>query len=234
MYISIILPFGVIFEPQVDAILRFHVITTHRHQVTRDPTHQGVLDSLRRGIVEYKDVVEYEGNDNVHHNGADGKQGPVNLKFLHNAPFFQNGAKSGFEMCFGPSTLGAGAKTRLESRIMKVTPHCVCRSGNDGLDQASTRWTCVSCLDVVQSIKVPTLLIVSLNLCGAQVDGSMEKGTCSDHDEAGDCTPPLQRAIHPLLPHRLVHCGVSFTHCSSMNKSGIVRNLRKLMHLRGV
>ena len=54
---------------------------------------------------------------------------PVNLKSLHNAPFFQNGlqAKSGFEMCFGPSTLGAGAKTRLESRIKKFTPHCVCR-----------------------------------------------------------------------------------------------------------
>ena len=41
--------------------------------------------------------------------------------------FFQNGAKSGFEMCFGPSTLGAWAKTRLESRIKKFTPHCVCR-----------------------------------------------------------------------------------------------------------
>ena len=27
--------------------------------------------------------------------------------------FCQNGGKSGFEMCFGPSTLGAGAKTRL-------------------------------------------------------------------------------------------------------------------------
>ena len=54
---------------------------------------------------------------------------PVNLKFLHNAPFFQNGlqAKSGFDMCFGPSTLGAGAKTRLESRIKEITPHCVCR-----------------------------------------------------------------------------------------------------------
>ena len=32
-----------------------------------------------------------------------------------------------FEMCFGLSTLGAGAKTRLESRIKKFTPHCVCR-----------------------------------------------------------------------------------------------------------
>ena len=33
----------------------------------------------------------------------------VNPK-LHRATFFQNGAKSGFEMCFGPSTLGAGEK----------------------------------------------------------------------------------------------------------------------------
>ena len=49
------------------------------------------------------------------------------LKFLRRAPFYQNGAKSGFEMCFGPSTLGAGAKTCLESRIKKFTPHCVCR-----------------------------------------------------------------------------------------------------------
>ena len=32
-------------------------------------------------------------------------------------------------MCFGPSTLGAGAKTRLESRTKKFTPHCVCRLG---------------------------------------------------------------------------------------------------------
>ena len=32
-------------------------------------------------------------------------------------------------MCFGPSTLGAGAKTRLESRIKKFTPHyCKCTS----------------------------------------------------------------------------------------------------------
>ena len=30
-------------------------------------------------------------------------------------------------MCFGPSTLGAEAKTRLESRIKKFTPHCVFR-----------------------------------------------------------------------------------------------------------
>ena len=50
------------------------------------------------------------------------------------APFFQNGlqAKSGFEMCFGPSTLGAGAKTRLESRIKKFTPHCICRYPRSG------------------------------------------------------------------------------------------------------
>ena len=43
-------------------------------------------------------------------------------------PFFQNGlqAKSGFEMCFGPSTLGAalgaGAKTRLESSKRSFNP----------------------------------------------------------------------------------------------------------------
>ncbi len=46
-------------------------------------------------------------------------------KIYTTPPFFQNGAKSGFEMCFGPSTLGAGAKTRLESRIKQFTPHCV-------------------------------------------------------------------------------------------------------------
>ena len=40
--------------------------------------------------------------------------------------FFQNGAKSSFEMCFGPSTLGVGAKTRLEPRIKNFTPHCIC------------------------------------------------------------------------------------------------------------
>ena len=34
-------------------------------------------------------------------------------QILHRAPFCQNGAKSEFEMCFGPSTLGAGAKTCL-------------------------------------------------------------------------------------------------------------------------
>ena len=28
-------------------------------------------------------------------------------------------------MCFGPSTLGAGAKTRLESKIKEFTPHCI-------------------------------------------------------------------------------------------------------------
>ena len=49
-------------------------------------------------------------------------------QILRPRPFFcQNGAKSGFEMCFGPSTLGAGAKTSLESRMKKFTPQCVCR-----------------------------------------------------------------------------------------------------------
>ena len=47
-------------------------------------------------------------------------------QILTTLPFLKNGAKSGFEMCFGPSTLGAGAKTRLESRIKKFTPHCIC------------------------------------------------------------------------------------------------------------
>ena len=58
-----------------------------------------------------------------------GMQRPVNLKFLNRAPFFQNGAKSGFEMCFdigSQHVLGAGAKTRLESRIKEFTPHCIC------------------------------------------------------------------------------------------------------------
>ena len=56
---------------------------------------------------------------------------PVNLKFLHNASFFffKIGAKSEFELCSGPITLGAGVKPRLESRIKKFTPHCVCRPG---------------------------------------------------------------------------------------------------------
>ena len=36
-------------------------------------------------------------------------------------------ATSGFEMCFGPSTLGGRAKTRLECRIKKFTPHCICK-----------------------------------------------------------------------------------------------------------
>ena len=61
---------------------------------------------------------------------------PVNLKFLRRAPFYQNGAKSGFEMCFGPSTSGAGAKTRLESRIKEFTPHRVCRPGDHNLNNA--------------------------------------------------------------------------------------------------
>ena len=44
----------------------------------------------------------------------------------HRSVVFQNGVKSGTEMCFGPGTLGAGAKTRLEFRIKKFTPHCIC------------------------------------------------------------------------------------------------------------
>ena len=39
----------------------------------------------------------------------------------------QNGATSGFEMCFAPSTFGAGGptKTRLESSIKKFKPHFI-------------------------------------------------------------------------------------------------------------
>ena len=47
------------------------------------------------------------------------------LSFYHRAPCCQNGAKSRFEMCFGPSTLGAEAKPCLKSSIKKFTPHCV-------------------------------------------------------------------------------------------------------------
>ena len=78
------------------------------------------------------------------HSHMAGSLKPVKLRSLHRSPFvqntsqsrslhrspsFQNGlqAKSGVEMCFGSSTLGAGAKTRLESRLKKCTPHCICR-----------------------------------------------------------------------------------------------------------
>ena len=56
---------------------------------------------------------------------------PVNLKSQILTPrplyFFQNGAKSGFEMCFGSQHLECWGQTRLESRIMKFTPRCVYR-----------------------------------------------------------------------------------------------------------
>ena len=40
-------------------------------------------------------------------------------------------------MCFGPSTLGAGAKTRLGSGIKKLTPHCICRPGSPMMAHAA-------------------------------------------------------------------------------------------------
>ena len=59
-----------------------------------------------------------------------------------------NGATSRFEMCFGPGTLDAGAKTRLESSIKKFQPHLnhVCFfSGDprDGIEAAMilTHWS---------------------------------------------------------------------------------------------
>ena len=44
---------------------------------------------------------------------------PVNLKFLHHAPFFQNGlqAKSGFKMCFGIGSQHLGCWGQNTSRI---------------------------------------------------------------------------------------------------------------------
>ena len=61
---------------------------------------------------------------------------PANRKILHRSLLFQNGlqAKPGFEMCFGHSTLlGAGAKTRVESRIKKFTPYYIFRPVQGGL-----------------------------------------------------------------------------------------------------
>ena len=54
-----------------------------------------------------------------------------------------NGAKSGFEMYFGPSTQGAGTKSRLESRIKKFTPHLSripahCNSGTHPLTRSTS------------------------------------------------------------------------------------------------
>ena len=46
-------------------------------------------------------------------------------------PFFSKWRKQNVDLGCGlisdPGTLGAGAKTRLKSRIQEFTPHCVCR-----------------------------------------------------------------------------------------------------------
>ena len=47
-------------------------------------------------------------------------------------PFFKM-AQHVFEVCFGPGTL---TKTRVESRIKKLTPHCVCSTGVARYDTA--------------------------------------------------------------------------------------------------
>ena len=49
------------------------------------------------------------------------------LTASHHALYFsvQNGANLNLRCVFGPSTLGARAKTRLLSRIMKFTPRCI-------------------------------------------------------------------------------------------------------------
>ena len=66
--------------------------------------------------------------------------GPVNLKCLRNAPFFQNGlqAKSGLEMCFdiGSRHLACWG----QSRIKKFTPHCVCRPSHAGVHMRIARY----------------------------------------------------------------------------------------------
>ena len=54
-------------------------------------------------------------------------------QILNRAPFFfKMACKQNLDLrCVlisDPGTLGAGAKTRLESRIKNFTPHCVCRS----------------------------------------------------------------------------------------------------------
>ena len=41
----------------------------------------------------------------------------VNHNLSRPSPFFKNGAKSGFEMCFAPSTFGAGGPNQNTSRI---------------------------------------------------------------------------------------------------------------------
>ena len=81
---------------------------------------------LVQGVEQSKCPVYWRG---ISCGGQRPHHGPVNRSNLTPRPFYQNGlqAKSGFEMCFGPSALDAGAKTRLESRIKKFTPHCVCR-----------------------------------------------------------------------------------------------------------
>ena len=46
---------------------------------------------------------------------------------LHHALLFKMAQNLDLRCGFGPSALGAGAKTRFESRIKKFTAHCVCR-----------------------------------------------------------------------------------------------------------
>ena len=71
-------------------------------------------------------VTRKEGTINVVKPAKASQSQSISESYITPPLFF--GAQFGFEMCFfGPSTLGAGAKTRLESRIKKFTPHCVCR-----------------------------------------------------------------------------------------------------------
>ena len=52
--------------------------------------------------------------------GARHRQGPLPTNASQSQIINKNGATSGFEMCFAPSTFGAGGKTRLEFSIKRI------------------------------------------------------------------------------------------------------------------
>ena len=74
-------------------------------------------------------------------NCSSGACEPVNLKFYHRSPFVQNGAKSGFEKCFSPSTQGAGPKHVLnpEYRILRHIVFAGHAQKQQGLTARGTR-----------------------------------------------------------------------------------------------
>ena len=109
-----------------------------RRHHSKERKDQGQKGKQRRHCAWYAAAKDYEGENSREccqwpsaHSGEKRRCHSERGRSISNSyitPLFgQNGAKSGFEMCFGPGTLGAGAKTRLESRIKEFTPHCVCR-----------------------------------------------------------------------------------------------------------